>query len=192
MAIKSKYVMASVMLSFAWPLASVLFASFSFVMYANLTDEKPIALVYFKKIDDQVYEAYLREQENDTPDMFQILGDQWRIDAKFIKLKSWANILGLDSQYSLERLEGRYANIDDQNNKKTISYKLDDNKLIEVPNFIIDYNFLIDANYGSSSYTNIDTSLFYTVYKTTSGIIIKTNKLEKPKEEPGFLERWFG
>ena len=39
---------------------------------------------------------------------FTVHGDEWRIDARVLKWKPWANVLGLDTQYRLDRLSGRY------------------------------------------------------------------------------------
>ena len=90
------------------------FAGLSLASYYRLSDEKPIASLYFTPKGKQHYQAHLTigEQAPSTAYTYEILGDQWRIDAYFIKLAAWANVFGADAKYNLERLEGRYQSIE--------------------------------------------------------------------------------
>lgn len=169
---------------------SVFFAFLSYAIYNQLTDEKSIATIYFEKQEDKIYKAILKREEGSDFSSYIIYGDQWRIDAKFIKIKPWANVLGFDAQYKLSRLEGRYSNIIEQNNNKKISYDLAKNDAINMPKFLIDWNYLIDAEYGSSSYKKIKQHTKYTVMRTQFGLIIRENPIKNNKNK-GFIESLF-
>jgi hypothetical protein len=175
-----------------WPLLSIFFAALSFAIYTRLNDEKPIVSVYFEKNSPQEFQAYLTNEDTKKIRKYKIFGDQWRIDAQFIKIKPWANILGLDAHYNLERLEGRYKNIKEQNTNKKLAYALSSNSSINLPQFLIDYNFIIDANYGSSTYKEIKANMLYTVFRTQYGLIIRNKKVaHKNKEKQSFLSKLF-
>ena len=94
-----------------------------------------------------------------------VYGDQWRVDAEFLKWKYWALLLGLDSQYRLDRLEGRYRSVVDQNSQPKLAHDLRDETAVDVVSLaegLGRWNFLIDASYGSSTYQDIDPANVYT------------------------------
>lgn len=167
-------------------LISIFFAFLTYVVYDRLSDEKPLAQVKFEQIEPGYYTLFLAEGDDDDFEEYKIFGDQWRIDAQFVKMRPWANVLGLDAQYNLERLQGRYSNINDENTKPHLAHDLGENDLIDLPQFFLDYNLVMDAEYGSSSYADIDTHRLYTVYRTQSGIIIRSEPL--PVEE-GMIDK---
>ncbi|HEY7671956.1 MAG TPA: hypothetical protein VIC71_07045 [Gammaproteobacteria bacterium] len=151
--------------------------------YSTLTAETLIAEVRFERTGEQEYLAYLRTGDLCTERALPILGDQWRIDAQFLKWKYWALLLGLDSQYRLERFEGRYSSIDDENRKPTLAHSLGEPTAVDVvavARSLGDLNFLIDTTYGSSTYQTIDTERIHEVYKTPTGIF--TRSVARPSD----------
>lgn len=145
--------------------------------YFALTDETLIAELEFDRTGDQRYMAYLRTGDFCTEQSFVLLGDQWRIDAQFLKWHYWASLLGFESRYRLERLEGRYRDVDEQNTKPTLSHALGAPSAIDVAGLVNGLgrlNFLADASYGSSTYQDIDTSRRYLVYKSPTGIFTRS------------------
>jgi hypothetical protein len=151
--------------------------------YSTLTAETLIAQVRFERTGEQEYVAYLRTGDLCNELELPILGDQWRIDAQFLKWKYWALLLGLDSQYRLERFEGRYSAIDDENRKPNLAHSLDAPTAVDVvaiAESLGDLNFLIDTSYGSSTYQYIDTERLHEVYKTPTGIF--TRSVARPSD----------
>jgi hypothetical protein len=151
--------------------------------YSTLTEETLIAQVRFERMGEQQYVAYLRTGDLCNELELPILGDQWRIDAQFLKWKYWALLLGLDSQYRLERFEGRYSAIDDENRKPNLAHSLDAPTAVDVvavAESLGDLNFLIDTSYGSSTYQFIDTERLHEVYKTPTGIF--TRSVPRPSD----------
>ncbi len=80
--------------------------------YARLTYERPVATIDLKQVSPQFFEATIvqpgTEEAGATARTYPLHGDEWRIEALVLKWKPWANVLGLDSQYRLDRLSGRY------------------------------------------------------------------------------------
>jgi hypothetical protein len=86
-------------------------------------------------------------------------------------------LFGLESQYRLDRLEGRYRSIADQNTSPTLAHDLAGGTVldvVEVAGALGSWNFLIDATYGSSTYQDIDTTNVHYVYRTPTGIITRS------------------
>lgn len=80
--------------------------------YNRLTYEDKVADVYVRQLGAQKFQLSLAYSEQDSDQHYFVLqGDQWQLDARILKWKSWANLLGLDSYYQLDRLSGRYADI---------------------------------------------------------------------------------
>jgi len=102
-----------------------------------------------------------------------------------LKWQYWALLLGLDSQYRLDRLEGRYRLVEDQNAAPKIAHDLGDDTAVDVVSIartLGSWNFLLDATYGTSTYEDIDPARVYRVYRTTTGIITRSEP--RPTDSP--------
>lgn len=153
--------------------------------YHRLTAETLIAELRFEATGDRQYLAYLRTGDRCRERVLPLLGDQWRVDAEFVKWQYWALLLGLDSDYRLDRLEGRYRSAAEQNTQPNIAHDLGGGTALDVvaiAQALGPLNFLLDASYGTSTYENIDTQRVYRVYRTTTGIITRSEP--RPAESP--------
>ncbi len=171
----------------------VLLAALSLVLltatvytYNRLTAETLIAELRFDATGERQYLARLRTGDRCQERVFPVFGDQWRVDAEFLKWKYWAMLLGLDSQYRLDRLEGRYRTAAEQNTQPNMAHDLAERTAVDVialAEGLGRLNFLLDATYGSSTYQDIDERNIYYVYRTTTGII--TRHEPRPVQQPG-------
>ena len=82
--------------------------------YARLTHEEVIAYVDLKQLGPQQYTATVRLANQEEGEELEVRGDQIRFEAQVIKWEPWANIIGYDAVYSLDRMDGRYITVDDQ------------------------------------------------------------------------------
>jgi hypothetical protein len=167
--------------------AFVTLFSASVYTFNVLTDETRIAELRFDQVSDHQFVAYLRTGDGCEEQRFDIYGDQWRIDAEFLKWKYWATLLGLDAHYRLDRIEGRYVSAEDQNSRETLAYDLAPESTIDVVGLaegLGRLNFLTDATYGSSTYQTIDTARMHYVYRTQTGIITRSEP-RPPAPRPG-------
>jgi hypothetical protein len=189
---------------------AVLLLSASVYTFHVLTNETLIAELSFEQTGEQRYLAHLRTGDLCEERTFPLYGDQWRLDAEFLKWKYWALLLGLDSQYRLERIEGRYRAVGDQNAKPTQSHALVAETALDisaVARVLGPVNFLTDATYGSSTYHDIDPGRTYLVYKSPTGIFTRAAALPPARRGepslavevragcgggPGFFERVAG
>jgi hypothetical protein len=172
-----KLIRISLSLAVTAVVAFVFLLAASIYTFHVLTDETLIAEIEFDRAGDQQYVAYLRSGDFCTEQALRIYGDQWRVDAQFLKWHYWASLLGLKSHYRLERLEGRYIEVAEQNSKPTLSHALAPPSAIDIgglANRLGGLNFLADASYGSSTYHDIDTGLVYLVYKSPTAIFTRS------------------
>jgi hypothetical protein len=154
----------------------IVLLSASIYTFNVLTGETLIAELRFDQTGDRQYLAHLRTGDRCDERTLPVLGDQWRVDAEFLKWKYWAILLGLDSQYRLDRLEGRYRSADEQNSAPNLAHDLAGATAIDVVELagaLGSWNFLIDATYGSSTYQDIDPANVYYVYRTPTAIITR-------------------
>ena len=168
------------LLGFLW----VALFSASIYTYSSLTSEAVVAELRFEPLAEREYLARLRSGDFCEERNFRVLGDQWRIDAEFLKWKYWALALGLDSQYRLDRLEGRYRAVGQQNSLPTLSHDLKKGTVVDVGGVSESLgllNFLTDASYGSSTYQDIETDQVFYVYRTQTGLITRSEEKAEPR-----------
>ncbi|MEO8466831.1 MAG: hypothetical protein ABI640_15950 [Gammaproteobacteria bacterium] len=175
----------SLLLIFVLAVLAVLLLAANIYTYHRLTAETVIAELRFEPTGDRQYLAHVRTGDRCNERVLPVLGEQWRVDAEFLKWQYWALLLGLDSQYRLDRLEGRYRSAEDQNAAPKIAHDLGDDTALDIVTIartLGTWNFLLDATYGTSTYEDIDTARVYRVYRTATGIITRSEP--RPTDSP--------
>ena len=165
---------------------SVVLLTATVYTYDRLSAETLIAELRFDATGERQYVASLKTEGGCDERAYTVLGDQWRVDAEFLKWKYWALLLGLDSQYRLDRLEGRYRSAAEQNSQPNVAHDLSERTavdLVALAESLGSWNFLLDATYGSSTYQDIDVGNVYYVYRTQTGII--TRQEPRPVQPQG-------
>jgi hypothetical protein len=148
--------------------------------YQRLTSEHLVAELQFTRHADGIHIAHLTLPDSCEEYSFALNGEQWRIDVEFEKARYWANLLGFNSLYRLDRLQGRYKSVAEENLNTMFAYDLTDhnkpvNKIQELirPVFALMY----DASYGSSNYAEIEEGKRYLVYRTPTGLLTRRKEL---------------
>lgn len=148
--------------------------------YKRLSDEAMIAQLRFEQLGPQRYRAHLISLDvSGVGHTYEIEGDQWQLDAQFMKVKPWANVIGVDALYRLDRLQGRYRGIAQQNTRPPLAYDLSPHQGNWLARFMDSWDWLVlvaDAEYGSATYATIETDTLYTVYRTQSGLITRATQ----------------
>jgi hypothetical protein len=158
--------------------------------FHRLTDEAPIARLRFTEMSPQHYAVELRSGDFCKPRHFELDGDQWRLDARFLKWKPMANLFGLDAMYRLDRLGGRYSNIQTANSRQSVAYDIGDKPALDLTDYL-DEKWLswspVDTLFGSSVYETIDPAYQYTVYRSQSGLLVRRELIETARYQGGSL-----
>jgi hypothetical protein len=194
-----------VILSF---MAVLLLLASNFYTFHRLTAEKAIAELRFSRIGQQEYEAVIRYGDFCTPRTFRLYGDQWRLDAEFLKWRPWANLIGFDAMYRIERLGSRYLDIGSENTEQQVSYELRPAVPVDLTAVFASYHgFLtpVDTLYGSSVYATMDENAIFRVFRGQSGLFVRKSAVLENRDaasgmtieinaacadEPGIAERF--
>ena len=158
--------------------------------FSRLTDEAPVARLRFTELAPQKYSVELRSGNFCQPQNFLIYGDEWRVDARFLKWKPVANLFGMDAMYRLERLSGRYLDINDENRQQHQAYRIGDRPKLDLFRYVKkDWKYWtpVDTFFGSSVYETIDPAYEYTVYRSQSGLLVRRQSLAPAHYENGAL-----
>jgi hypothetical protein len=144
--------------------------------YSRLAYERPIAQIVFESRGPQRYRATLTRIPGGDMQMLVLAGDEWQLDARVLKWKGWANVIGFDSQYRLERVSGRYRDIEQEKHAERTVYGLSENPGADLWTLSTEYPKwlpFIDAVYGSATYLPMADGARYEVALTQSGLIAR-------------------
>lgn len=144
--------------------------------YARLTHERPVAEIVFEARGPQQFRATLAEVPSGEMQLFMLSGDEWQLDARVLKWRGWANLLGLDAQYRLERIGGRYRDIEQERNGVRTVYPLSENPGLDLWMLSTQYPRwlpFVDAVYGSATYMPMADGARYEISITQSGLVAR-------------------
>lgn len=110
--------------------------------YNRLTYERPVAVVSVREAGLQNYQVTVCQPGGEV-ETYQVNGDEWRLEAYVLKWKPWANVLGLDAQYELDRFSGRYVSTEQELNAPRSVYSM---KKVEEPE--ADANLVSQLSHG--------------------------------------------
>jgi hypothetical protein len=157
--------------------AALLFVvSLNLHTYARLTHERPVAEIVFEQRGPQTFNATLTQVPDGEIQMFVLSGDEWQLDARVLKWKGWANLFGLDAQYRLERVSGRYRNIEQERSDERTVYALAENPGMDLWQMTLDKPDrlpFVDAVYGNAAYMPMSDGARYEVSITQTGLIAR-------------------
>ena len=143
--------------------------------YARLTHEQDAAQVELHRLGDKEFALSLRIA-GAAPQVYQLRGDEWQIDARVLKWRGIGTILGFDTVYRLERLSGRYDDADEDRTAPRTVYPLWRAGGLDLWTLIKryhDYLPLADALYGSAAYVPMADGARYAVTVTASGLTVR-------------------
>ncbi len=156
--------------------------------FHRLTDESPIAELSFAATGAQQYRATIAYGDFCKPEHYSLDGDQWRLDALFLKWHPWANLFGLDSMYRIERLGGRYRDTVEENTSPRLAHELHPEQGVDLAAMISRYTGRlspVDTLYGSSVYEDMEEAFVYRVYRGQSGLLVRKARRADPADDGG-------
>ncbi len=180
-------------------LVFLLLASSSFLLasnlhtYQRLTFEQEIAEVTFERLNEQEYRAEIKGVDSDFQKVVNLKGDEWQLDTQVLTWQGVATLFGLDANYRLHRISGRYIDINDEKNNPRSVYSLVQKQ--ELPAGIEDENIdlwrlahkyrdwmnWVDAAYGSAVFLPMTDSAKYSVAISRTGLIARPANKEARK-----------
>ena len=144
--------------------------------YSRLTYEQPVADIIFKATGPKQFQTTLVRNPSGDMQVFTVYGDEWQLDARVLKWRGWATLLGLDAQFRLERLSGRYLDIEQERNGRRSVYQLSDNPGVDLWSWAIDrpkWTPFVDAVYGSATFLPMADGARYRVTMSQTGLLAR-------------------
>ncbi len=143
--------------------------------YRAFTREELVATVTTRALGTQRFEARVRfPDERDTT--FLLAGDEFYVDAHILKWKPIANLIGMHTDYELDRIAGRYLSLaEEQANPRTV-FALSSAKPLDLFNLRRRHpllGWLVDAEYGSGTFTATDDQAQFDILVSTSGLLVR-------------------
>ena len=172
-----KFIITLLMLSLAALFGTI---SISIQGYRALTKEELAAVVNVEPTDVQKFTARFTFPDNSVQ-VFSLTGDQLYVDAHILKWKPLANLLGLHTSYELDRVAGRYENLQDETSRVHTVYGLSKKKPVDMFHLRLRFkmlNPLLDAEYGSATFTGSGQAAEFKIMVSTTGLLIRKTEKE--------------
>ena len=150
-------------------------AAASLRSYNRLTAEQEAARVAMRQVAPKQFTLSVQPKGGRSQN-FEVLGDEWQIDARLLKWRPLGTIAGFDTVYRLERLSGRYADIAEERAAKRTVYGLADRSAIDLWAAVRRYQEylpLADALYGSAAFVPMAEGAEYVVSVSASGLVVR-------------------
>jgi hypothetical protein len=151
--------------------------------YARLTHEQDVARISVRQLGERHFVVSVQPPAT-AARHFELRGDEWQIDARVLKWRPMATLLGFDTAYRLERLSGRYANVaDERSQPRTVHDLARDDSSLDVWVLVRRHHQVlpfVDALYGSAVYVPLQEGAEYAVTVSASGLVVRpANELAK-------------
>ncbi len=150
--------------------------------YQRLVYEQAIAEITFEELDVQRYRADIRALDSDFQQSVELNGDEWQLDAQVLTWQGLATLFGLDANYRLHRIAGRYLDIEDERARPRSVYSLlQKQPMIDADKFDLwqfahkhqDWLHWVDAAYGSAVFLPMTDGAKYRIAISRTGLIAR-------------------
>ena len=149
--------------------------SANLLTYQRLSFEQAAAELQLTRTGEREFNAVLTYPGGEHAN-FALRGDEWQIDARVLKWHAFANLVGFDSAYRLERISGRYTRIEDERTQARSVYSLNPPQRIDPWDLVHRYHSWVpwmDALYGSATFLPMADGALYEVKVSQSGLVAR-------------------
>jgi hypothetical protein len=143
--------------------------------YQRLSFEQPAGELQLTRTGDREFNAVLTYPSGEHAN-FALRGDEWQIDARVLKWHAFANLMGFDSAYRLDRIGGRYTRLEDERSQPRSVYSLNQPQRIDLWDLVHRYHSWVpwmDALYGSATFLPMADGALYEIKVSQSGLVAR-------------------
>jgi hypothetical protein len=143
--------------------------------YQRLTFEQPAGELQLSRTEERAFNAVLTYPSGERAN-FALRGDEWQVDARVLKWHAFANMVGFDTAYRLERISGRYTRVEDERTEARTVYSLNPPQRIDPWDLVHRYHSWMpwmDALYGSATFLPMSDGALYEIKVSQSGLIAR-------------------
>jgi|APFre7841882630_1041343.scaffolds.fasta_scaffold04184_2 hypothetical protein len=143
--------------------------------YRRLSAEQRAGEIEFSSIGAHQFNGVLTYPAGERA-AFSLRGDQWQVDARILKWRAFANLMGFDAAYRLERISGRYSRIEDERDLPRTVYPLNPPNRLDLWELAHRFHSWLpwfDAIYGSAVYLPMADAASYEIKVSQSGLVAR-------------------
>jgi hypothetical protein len=143
--------------------------------YQRLSFEQPAGELQLTRTGDREFNAVLTYPNGEHAN-FALRGDEWQVDARLLKWHAFANMIGFDTAYRLERIGGRFSRVEDERSQARTVYSLNAPQRIDPWELLHHYRSWlpwVDALYGSATFLPMADGALYEIKVSQSGLLAR-------------------
>jgi len=143
--------------------------------YQTLTREEIAAHISVSPIAPQRFVATFRYPDGRVAN-YIISGDEVYVDAHILKWQPFANLFGLHTAYELDRVGGRYRDIEQERTAERTLHLLSQDKSVNLFGLRQRHTFLsllLDAKYGSATFVPVTQPAEFELRISTTGLLMR-------------------
>lgn len=153
----------------------VVLAAWDIWSYEELLADKPLATISFQQLGDHRYRAVVHIAHDSSEKSFELMGDQWQLDARIFKWHDSMLRLGIKPGYRLDRLSGRYYSLDDERYQQRTVHEINPSvtniDVWEWFNRIDQQVPWLDALYGNATFAPMSDGALYEISLSYTGLL---------------------
>ena len=150
--------------------------------YRALTREDVAARVSVRPTGPQSFAATVKYPDGRQA-AYTLAGDELYVDARILKWKPVANVVGLHAAYELDRVAGRYRDVEQERSAPRTVYALGTDKPVDLFGLRRRYAFLaplLDAEYGSATFVPVTQPAELELRVSSTGLLIRDATPARP------------
>lgn len=156
--------------------SAIAIIAYDIYSYQQIMVGQPVATINFEAIEDQYFDAVIVDA-NGKQQRLGLHGDQWQLDARVIKWQGYLASFGIKPAYRLDKLSGRYYDIQKETSAKRSAYAIVSSPLqLDLWRFINEHPQwfpIVDANYGTAKYLPMKAGALYEISLSASGLNVR-------------------
>lgn len=144
--------------------------------YRALTREEVAARVVVQPLGPQRFSATFHIPDRPESIYYELAGDAIYVDAHILKWKPIVNVLGLHTAYELDRVAGRFDDVEQERSSARTVHTLTPDRRVDLFGLRTRYAFLapvLDAEYGSGTFVRVTTPAELEIRVSTTGLLIR-------------------
>ena len=144
--------------------------------YRALTREEVAARVVVQPLGPQRFSATFHIPGRPEAIYYELAGDAIYVDAHILKWKPIVNVLGLHTAYELDRVAGRFDDVEQERSSARTVHTLTPERRIDLFGLRTRYAFLsplLDAEYGSGTFVRVNAPAELEIRVSTTGLLIR-------------------
>lgn len=142
--------------------------------YHRMSADVPVAIIELRQLAPQRFEATLSTDR--TTEVYELLGDEWQLDARVVRWQLPALLAGAPALYRLERLGGRYTDIGQEREAARSVHALGGGlpDLWDLRRQHPRWLPFVDARYGSAAYLPmLDGARYEVLFNPRGGLVAR-------------------